>query len=139
MVKVQNEITAICTRNTQHNDKQIRRNSSLSSNDSHSVITTTQATARLSLQERLAAVTKGKNSRPASLRSVDSTDNLRSSLPSTPTIQESRRNKLPTIQTNFDTEISQVGLLEDMLRSKEQNIQTKNNINPIPDEVIMVK
>ncbi|KAI9308874.1 hypothetical protein BJ944DRAFT_259477 [Cunninghamella echinulata] len=147
MVKIQNEIIALCTRNTQHNDQNLIRNPSINSNDSHSVITTTQATARLSLQERLAAVTKGTSSKPGSLKSVDSNDNLRSpptptQTPPQPPTRELRssinsNNNRMTIQTNFESETSQVGLLEDMLHSEVQIIQTKNNINPTPNEVIM--
>ncbi|CAO3626929.1 unnamed protein product [Cunninghamella echinulata] len=142
MVKIQNEIIALCTRNTQHNDQHLIRNPSINSNDSHSVITTTQATARLSLQERLAAVTKGTSSKPGSLKSVDSNDNLRSSptpTPPQPPIREyrSRNSSRMIVQTNFESETSQVGLLEDMLHSEVQIIQIKNNINPTPNEVIM--
>lgn len=58
MTEIHNEIIAACTRNAQSKN-----------NNSNSTITTqnvlrAEKTARLSLQERLAAVTKGKNVRP---------------------------------------------------------------------------
>lgn len=57
MIDIHNGIIAACTRNAQS------KNSKVTPVD-HSFVTTAQKTARLTLEERLAAVTKGKNNRP---------------------------------------------------------------------------
>ncbi|CAO3591260.1 unnamed protein product [Absidia cylindrospora] len=139
MVKAQSEMAALCTKNAQTSDENKSRTPSLNLVDpSHPSITTTQATARLTLQERLAAVTKGKNSsRTNSLRSVSSIENIpRTGPPSaTPLSYSSQHQRTSTrskIQTNFDVEIYQVGLLEEMLHADEDDSTTTQP----PDDTI---
>lgn len=59
MIEIHNGIIAACTRNAQS-----KKSIDIVANDvDHLKISTAQKTARLTLEERLAAVTKGKNSR----------------------------------------------------------------------------
>ncbi|KAI8339419.1 hypothetical protein BC941DRAFT_420440 [Chlamydoabsidia padenii] len=128
MVKVQNEMAGLCTKNAQASDGITSRTPSLHSVDTtHTSITTTQATARLTLQERLEAVTRGTSSRSNSIRSNNSQENIRSS----PRTRTTRRQKL---QTNFDAEIGQVGLLEEMLQAEESTVRDNGECHP--DDII---
>ncbi|ORZ23359.1 hypothetical protein BCR42DRAFT_134371 [Absidia repens] len=139
MVKAQSEMAALCTKNAQASDENKSRTPSLNLADpSHPSITTTQATARLTLQERLAAVTKGKNSSTTnSIRSVSSIENIprtgsQSATPLSSSTQHRRTSTRSKIQTNFNVEIDQVGLLEDMLHADEDDTTI---IQP-PDDTI---
>lgn len=56
MLQIHHDMLAICTRNSQ----EAKEKSDVINDTKNSLITTTQATARLTLQERLEAVTKGQ-------------------------------------------------------------------------------
>lgn len=135
MIKVQNEMAGLCTKNAQASDEISSQTPSLRSVETtHTSVTTTQATARLTLQERLEAVTKGKNSRSNSIRSINSQENMRSTTsPAPPPPRPARRSKL---QTNFDAEIGQVELLEEMLQAEELVVQGNGGWHP--DDIIKV-
>jgi hypothetical protein len=139
MIKVQNEIAGLCTKNAQASDENTSQTPSLRSVDTtHTSVTTTQATARLTLQERLEAVTKGKNSRSNSIRSINSQENMRSTTSFTPPPPPppSRPARRPKLRTNFDAEIGQVELLEDMLQAEELAVQGNGGWHP--DDIIKV-
>lgn len=106
MVGIHNKILETCTRNAQNKTKTPPPTTLDSSNP---LVTTTQATARLTLQERLAAVTQGKSSNKVISASSSEVTLSKSSI-------ESKKNTINEddailTQQAFDC----VGSLEDLL------------------------
>lgn len=112
MVEIHNGILATCNRNAQSKKQD-------SQQTSNPPVTTAQTTARLTLQERLAAVTKGKAYKNISASSSEVT------LSYTPTETKQQ-------QANIDDSIlirnalDCVGTLEDVLSDKDRNISSSN-------------
>lgn len=129
MVEIHNGILATCTRNaqllkdkatTETKDTSISSDNESITQQENPLISTTQATARLTLQERLAAVTKGKalNNKTMSASSSEVTACTTQTTELQPPKEPKRKvHVAELIQQAFDT----VGLLEDALASKEEN------------------
>ncbi|KAI8062747.1 hypothetical protein BC940DRAFT_336230 [Gongronella butleri] len=115
-IKVQADMAVLCDRNARLKQEQQHDSDTSSSHSSHGTgnssssnwVTTTQATARLSLQERLTAVTRGKNTRPSSMRASPPPPAATPSPPSPPTV-------------DYSLETSQAELLEAMLGATQHD------------------
>jgi hypothetical protein len=110
MVEIHNGILAACTKNAQLK-KQVAQDTT-QTNINHPLVTTAQATARLTLQERLAAVTKGKQNPSASSSEVTSIA-IPPPLPQRKPKYDNDNDAL-LIQQAFD----QVGSLEDIISGR---------------------
>ncbi|KAI8374743.1 uncharacterized protein BYT42DRAFT_417999 [Radiomyces spectabilis] len=127
MGRTQSDIVATCTRNAQHASQNsvadttkptLTRSSSQNSHDPLNQITTAQATARLTLQERLAAVTRSQIARSPSIRSTTS----------------SSENKwLKSQPQAVEIATRQVGLLEEMLAAETGRRRESNELLPASD------
>jgi hypothetical protein len=110
MVEIHNGILAACTKNAQLKKVAQDTTTAITTNVNNPLVTKAQATARLTLQERLAAVTKGKNSKQNLSAS--------SSEVTPPPLPQRRKaetdNDALLIQQAFD----QVGSLEDILSGR---------------------
>lgn len=116
MVDIHNGILAACTKNAQL--KKVTQDIGDINNHKHPMVTTAQATARLTLQERLAAVTKGKNNKQG-MSASSSEVSLTGIPPPLPPRKENNtsndnKNDAALIQQAFD----QVGSLEDILSGR---------------------
>lgn len=115
MVEIHNGILATCTRNAQFKKQETKQYRSL---PSVTTTTTAQTTARLSLQERLAAVTKGKRSTPTP--EVSSSEVTLNQSPVTETTKEEQIDFSVLIQQAFDC----VETLETGVTPNDQNFIT---------------
>lgn len=137
MAKVQSDIVAACTRNAQNSadcsaqeqPPPLRRSGSLSAFDPNAMVTRTQATARLSLQERLAAVTRGKISK-ANKPALNNSGVQRA--------QEQEAKKILAEPGIIDLATSQVDLFEEMLSAEADQLDDIEDIIPIPGDAITV-
>ncbi|KAK4517589.1 uncharacterized protein ATC70_000929 [Mucor velutinosus] len=108
MVEIHNGILAACTKNAQ--SKKNRAEVAQEEKSDNPMVTTAQATARLTLQERLAAVTKGKSKHNVSASSSEVNLNQPPTLPKRRT--ENKDSLL--IQQAFDD----VAALEDLMSGR---------------------
>ncbi|KAI9249774.1 hypothetical protein BDA99DRAFT_523622 [Phascolomyces articulosus] len=161
MAKIQGDIVARCTKNAQnpappvHPQKKqvqeqhtVRHMGSQSSLDPNAMVTTAQATARLSLQERLAAVTRGKvssgaiNNKPTT-PAEDIKTKATSSPPPKPSRQPlSQQQKKKSVVVDADmiiTATSQINLFEDMLSAEiSQRDDVVDSVQPAEDVILQV-
>ncbi|GAA5805982.1 hypothetical protein HPULCUR_011509 [Helicostylum pulchrum] len=123
MVEIHNGILATCTRNAQSKKQEPQQSP-------NHVITTTQATARLTLQERLAAVTKGRGNTPT--LEASSSEVTLTQMPSETKSQQEVVDDSVLIQQAFDC----VESLEDVLNNKNANSNdTIDNCKKIQSEI----
>lgn len=108
MVEIHNGILAACTKNAQ--SKKSKTEVAQKEQSDNPMVTTAQATARLTLQERLAAVTKGKPKHSISTSSSEVNINQPPALPKRRT--ENKDSLL--IQQAFDD----VAALEDVMSGR---------------------
>lgn len=134
MAKIQRDIVAACTRNAQARaspgSPSMQRTSSSSSLDPNTTKTTTQATARLTLQERLAAVTRGKSTSP-SLRSP-------SSISERPKSPEHNTQRVLVDAKVLESVSNQIGLFEEMLQAESSQRDELMDEDLKPNEAIVV-
>lgn len=109
MVEIHNGILAACTKNAQSKKNKVVAQEEKSDNP---MVTTAQATARLTLQERLAAVTKGKPKHSAPTSSLEINANQPPALPKR---RPENKDSL-LIQQAFDD----VAALEDLLSGRQE-------------------
>lgn len=112
MVEIHNGILATCTRNAQSrkDDSQQILNP---------LVTTAQTTARLTLQERLAAVTKGKVNKNTSASSSEVTLGY---IPTETKQQQTNIDDSILIRQAFDC----VGSLEDILSNRDKDLSSSS-------------
>ncbi|KAL0081645.1 hypothetical protein F4703DRAFT_1918157 [Phycomyces blakesleeanus] len=132
LAKIQSDIAAYCTRNaqsttspnTQHQQRSaIRRTPSQNALS----ITTTQATARLSLQERLAAVTQNASPRSSS----PSKSSIRTAEP----VESPKRSP---DQDLLDNATGQITVFEEMLSAESHNREVTKENNPANNTIIQL-
>ncbi|KAI9027501.1 hypothetical protein CLU79DRAFT_580888 [Phycomyces nitens] len=129
LAKIQSDIAAYCTRNAQsttstdpeQQQKQQQQRSAIRRTPSQNAlsITTTQATARLSLQERLAAVTQRASPRSSS----PSNSSIRTAEPVDPP-------KRSPDQDLMDNATGQVTVFEEMLSAEAHRREVTNDKSP---------
>ncbi|KAI9488702.1 hypothetical protein BDB00DRAFT_877172 [Zychaea mexicana] len=157
MARTQGDIVARCTKNAQNvsssneqqqrgqeqdQRKEVQRTGSQSSLDPNAMVTTAQSTARLTLQERLAAVTRGKSS-PAvnSNNTIKPTlaENAKATTPPPQQQQQQQQQKKKSIVVDAEmvtTATTQVSLFEDMLKAEaSQRDEVMDAVQP-PGDVI---
>ncbi|KAG2229426.1 hypothetical protein INT48_004937 [Thamnidium elegans] len=123
MVEIHNGILATCTRNAQSKKQEPQQLP-------NHVITTAQATARLTLQERLAAVTKGRGNTPT--LEASSSEVTLTQMPLETKPQQAVVDDSVLIQQAFDC----VESLEDVLNNKNNNSNdTINNCKKIQSDI----
>ncbi|KAI7860994.1 hypothetical protein BDC45DRAFT_552330 [Circinella umbellata] len=168
MAKIQGDIVARCTKNAQNPQptpaekqkqeeqqerQRIRRMGSRNSLDPNAMATTAQATARLSLQERLAAVTRGKVSLTTGSTIIKSQpiENVKTntsppppspSPPQKPLRQQQQQSSSTKKQIVVDAEMivtttSQIGLFEDLLNSETSQRDDVIDTVQSPGDVIL--
>ncbi|CEP06994.1 hypothetical protein [Parasitella parasitica] len=115
MVEIHNGILAACTKNAQS-----KKNEIVALQD-NPMATTAQATVRLTLEERLAAVTKGK---PKHSTSAPSTALINSSQPPALPRRRSENNDSLLIQQAFDD----VAVLEDLISGRQEEKDGVDNL-----------
>ncbi|KAG0179884.1 hypothetical protein DFQ28_002070 [Apophysomyces sp. BC1034] len=124
MAKIQSDIATSCTRNAKlaalRSDDTTESAVSQSASDPNTMITTAQATARLTLQERLAAVTRVK---VGSIRSSSASINSAK-------MEDPEPNTVSGDTSLTDEAVSQVSLFEEML-SAESKLQ-EDTTDPLP-------
>lgn len=109
MVEIHNGILAACTKNAQSKKNKVVAQEEKADNP---MVTTAQATARMTLQERLAAVTKGKPKHSASTSSLEINANQPPALPKR---RPENKDSL-LIQQAFDD----VAALEDLISGRQE-------------------
>lgn len=123
MVEIHNGILATCTRNAQSKTQEPQQSP-------NHVVTTAQATARLTLQERLAAVTKGRGNTPT--LEASSSEVTLTQMPSETKSQQAAVDDSVLIQQAFDC----VESLEDVLNNKNASSNdTIDNCKKIQSDI----
>ncbi|KAI8138295.1 hypothetical protein BJV82DRAFT_631776 [Fennellomyces sp. T-0311] len=146
MAKIQGDIVAKCTKNAQSTPKDhekkdqtpssVRRVGSQSSLDPNAMATTAQATARLSLQERLAAVTRGKVSGPTVNKSPTPAENVKAAALQKPPRQTQKKPVVVDAEM-VTTATTQVSLFEDMLAAEANQRDVVMDAVQAPEDVIL--
>lgn len=139
MAKVQSDIMAACTHNAQASatpprGADMRRTGSQSSMDPNTVVSTTQATARLTLQERLAAVTGGKSTASSIRSSNASIDSVRIHEPE----PQPKPKRVLVDPETVDVATGQVLLFEEMLSAETESRDDVVDSEQGPDDALKV-
>ncbi|KAG1056976.1 hypothetical protein G6F43_001170 [Rhizopus delemar] len=136
MLQIHHDMLAICTRNSQ----EAKEKSDVINDTKNSLITTTQATARLTLQERLEAVTKGQKMEDDSKliqEALDVLENISKSgddenlLNKCKELQVSVCQRIPNVSEPSQLEVL-LGI-NDKLTSSIENYYREIPITPIPE------
>ena len=147
MAKIQGDIVAKCTKNGQSTQEDLEKKDQKSSSvgrggsqnslDPNAMVTTAQSTARLSLQERLAAVTRGKVSGSTTNKSSTPAENVKAAALQTPNSQTQKKPVVVDAEM-VTTATSQVSLFEDMLAAEASQRDVVMDAVQPPEDVILV-